>query len=159
MRVPKKPSGRRAMPFYWWRRFKTHKSLPYKSPLISKIRNGDFDYSEFFQQAKWEIHWMKEEQEEFIKNYKGDSYREDIRYIEIEGRAMKRHNKLIEDAFKEEKERLEKIVDEFSKFFKTNKEEVRDIMSEFGGSLEDMYFHVAKVKGYNLNTIHFLNGL
>jgi len=162
MRIPKKPSGRRATPFYWWRRFRTHKTLPYKAPLISKIRNGDFDYSEFFQQAKWEIHWMKEEQEEFIKNYKSRdkyAYKEDIRYVEIESKAMKRHNKLIEDAFKEENERLERIVDEFSKFFKTNKEEIRDIMSEFGGSIEDMYFHVAKIKGYNLDTIHFLNGI
>ena len=33
MRVPKKPSGRRAMPFYWWRRFRSHKNLPYKSQI------------------------------------------------------------------------------------------------------------------------------
>ena len=39
MRVPKKPSGRRAMPFYWWRRFRSHKNLPYKSHLIDKIQN------------------------------------------------------------------------------------------------------------------------
>ena len=59
MRIPKKPNGRRALPFYWWRRFKTHKCLPYKYPLIDKIKNGDFEYSPFFEQAKWELHWMK----------------------------------------------------------------------------------------------------
>ena len=25
MKVPKKPSGRKSTPFYWWRRFKSHK--------------------------------------------------------------------------------------------------------------------------------------
>ena len=74
MRIPNKPSGRRATPFYWWRRFRTHRNLPYKAPLIDKIRNGDFEYSPFFEQAKWELHWMKEEQEEFIKNYQGKNY-------------------------------------------------------------------------------------
>ena len=74
MRVPKKPSGRRALPFYWYRRFKTHKCLPYKYPLIDKIKNGDFDYSPYFQQAEWELHWMKDEQKEFIENYHGRDY-------------------------------------------------------------------------------------
>ena len=71
MRVPKKPSGRKALPFYWYRRFKAHKPLPYKASLLDKIENGDFEYSEFFQQADWELHWMKDEQKEFLKNYKG----------------------------------------------------------------------------------------
>ena len=67
-RVPKKPSGRRALPFYWWRRFRSHRNLPYKASLLSKIRNGDFEYSQFFQEAEWELHWMKEELEEYKKN-------------------------------------------------------------------------------------------
>ena len=39
MRVPKKPSGRKALPFYWYRRFKAHKPLPYKASLLDKIEN------------------------------------------------------------------------------------------------------------------------
>ena len=157
MKVPKKPSGRRAMPFYWWRRFRTHKCLPYKAPLIDKIRNGDFDYSPFFEQAKWELHWMKDEQKEFIKKYHGREPEQDKLYMDIEVRARKRHNKLIEDGFKDENDKLTKIVDEFSKFFKMKKEDIRDLMSEFGGTLEELYFHVAKIKGYNINTINFFN--
>jgi hypothetical protein len=106
MRIPKKPSGRRAMPFYWWRRFRTHKSLPYRSPLIDKIKNGDFDYSPYFQQAEWELHWMKDEQKEFIQNYQGNDPKQDRLYMDIELRARKRYNKLIEDAFKDENEKL-----------------------------------------------------
>ena len=141
MRVPKKPSGRRAMPFYWWRRFKTHKSLPYKSPLISKIKNGDFDYSPYFQQAEWELHWMKDEQKEFIENYHGRDPKQDRLYMDIELRARKRYNKLIEDAFKDENEKLNRIIDEFCKNFKINKENFRDLISKFDGSLEKLYIH------------------
>ena len=71
------------MPFYWWRRFRTHKSLPYKSPLIDKIKNGDFDYSPYFQQAEWELHWMKDEQKEFIQNYQGNDPKQDRLYMDI----------------------------------------------------------------------------
>jgi transcriptional antiterminator len=141
MRIPKKPSGRRAMPFYWWRRFRTHKSLPYRSPLIDKIKNGDFDYSPYFQQAEWELHWMKDEQKEFIQNYQGNDPKQDRLYMDIELRARKRYNKLIEDAFKDENEKLTRITDEFCKNFKINKEDFKNLVSKFGGSLEKLYIH------------------
>ena len=157
MRVPKKPSGRRALPFYWWRRFRTHKSLPYKSSLLSKIRNGDFEYSQFFQEAEWELHWMKEEQKDFIENYKGRDPKEDMLYIDIEKRARKRYNKLYEDGMKEENDRLTNLVDNLYKQFKMAKDDIRNVMSEFGDTTEKLYFHVAKLQGYNTDTIEFLN--
>ena len=158
MKVPKKPTGRRAMPFYWWRRFRSHKCLPYKASLLSKIENGDFDFTEFYQQAKWELHWMKEEQDEFIKNYQSrdpEAYKQDNRYMDIELRYRKRYNKLIEDAMNEENDSLSKLRNELSKKFKIAKDDVWKIMSEFGGSTRDLYFHVAKVQGYNINTLKF----
>ena len=157
MRVPKKPSGRRALPFYWWRRFRSHKSLPYKASLLDKIRNGDFEYSQFFQEAEWELHWMKEEQEEFIKNYQGKDYWNDKLYMDIELRARKRYNKLYEDVMNEENDRLTRLVDNLYKLFKMSKDNIRDIMDEFGGTTEKLYFHIAKLQGYNTDTIEFLN--
>ena len=156
-KVPKKPSGRRALPFYWWRRFKSHKNLPYKASLLSKIRNGDFEYSQFFQEAEWELHWMKEEQKEFIENYQGKDYWNDNLYMDIEKRARKRYNKLYEDAMNEENDRLTRLVDALHKQFKMDKDKIRDIMSEFGGTTERLYFHIAKLEGYNTDTIEFLN--
>lgn len=141
MRIPKKPSGRRAMPFYWWRRFRTHKSLPYRSPLIDKIKNGDFDYSPYFQQAEWELHWMKDEQKEFIEKYQGRDPKQDRLYMDIELRARKRYNKLIEDAFKDENEKLSRISIEFCKKFKINKEDFKNLLSKFDNSLEKLYVH------------------
>ena len=40
--IPTKPTHRKRTPFYWWRRFRIHKSLPYKATLLDKIRNGGF---------------------------------------------------------------------------------------------------------------------
>ena len=134
MRVPKKPNGRRALPFYWYRRFKTHKCLPYKSSLVDKILNEDFEYSPFFEQANWELHWMKEEQEEFIKNYQGKDPLLDRLYMDIETRARKRYNKLFEDAMKDEHNRMDMLTNNLSKYYKLNKQKVKDFINIFEGT-------------------------
>ena len=141
MRIPKKPIHRKRTPFYWWRRFRTHKSLPYKATLLDKIRNGDFDYPEYFQQAEWELHWMKEEQQEFIDNYDGnvDEIEQDIRYIEIESKARKRYNKLYEDGMKDEADRMDRLVNNFSKHFRVQRSKMHDIVYSFDGTILELY--------------------
>ena len=144
MRVPKKPSGRRAMPFYWWRRFRSHKNLPYKARLLDKITNGDFDPTPFFQEAEWELHWMKEEQKDFKDNYQGnlDEIESDIRYIEIEVRARKRYNKLYEDGMKDEADRMDRLVNNFSKHFRVQRSKMHDIVYSFDGTILELYRHM-----------------
>ena len=144
MRVPKKPSGRRAMPFYWWRRFRSHKNLPYKARLLDKITNGDFDPTPFFQEAEWELHWMKEEQNDFKDNYQGnlDEIESDIRYIEIEVRARKRYNKLYEDGMKDEADRMDRLVNNFSKHFRVQRSKMHDIVYSFDGTILELYRHM-----------------
>ena len=139
MRVPKKPNGRRALPFYWYRRFKTHKYLPYKSPLVDKILNEDFEYSPFFEQANWELHWMEEEQEEFIKNYQGKDPLLDRLYMDIETRARKRYNKLFEDAMKDEHNRMDMLTNNLSKYYKLNKQKVKDFINIFEGTTIELF--------------------
>ena len=144
MRVPKKPSGRRAMPFYWWRRFRSHKNLPYKARLLDKITNGDFDPTPFFQEAEWELHWMKEEQDDFKDNYQGklDEIEQDIRYIEIESKARKRYNKLYEDGMKDEADRMDRLVNNFSKHFRVQRSKMHDIVYSFDGTILELYRHM-----------------
>ena len=141
MRVPKKPSGRRAMPFYWWRRFRSHKNLPYKARLLDKITNGDFDPTPFFQEAEWELHCMKEEQKDFKDNYQGnlDEIEQDIRYIEIESKARKRYNKLYEDGMKDEADRMDRLASNLSKHYKLKKEKVKDFINEFEGTTIELF--------------------
>tara|TARA_R110000803_G_scaffold130455_5_gene197800 strand:- start:2321 stop:2806 length:486 start_codon:yes stop_codon:yes gene_type:complete len=153
MKVPIKPRHRKSTPFYWWRRFRTHKSLPYKATLLDKIKNGDFEYPAYFEQAKWELEWMKDEQKEFLDNYHGKNHMEDHLYLEIESRARKRYNKLFEDGMKTEFERIDNLVKYLSKEFKINRDKVKDIMGEFGDTTEKLYFHIANVVGINVDTL------
>ena len=156
MKAPKKPIHRKRTPFYWWRRFRTHKSLPYKATLLDKIRNGDFEYPEYFQQAEWELEWMRNEQKEFIVNYNGDNYNNDILYLDIEKRARKRYKALYEDGMKTEFDRMEDFKTKLCKEFKFSKDKLVDIMEEFGGTTEDLYFHVAELQGINVDTFNRL---
>lgn len=156
MKAPKKPIHRKRTPFYWWRRFRTHKSLPYKATLLDKIRNGDFEYPEYFQQAEWELEWMRDEQQEFIDNYNGDNYESDILYIDIERRARKRWKALYEDGMKTEFDRMDDFKTKLCREFKFSKDKLVDIMEEFGGTTEDLYFHVADLQGINVDTFNRL---
>lgn len=144
--IPPKPTHRKRSPFYWWRRFPSHKPLHHYKPLIERIQNGDFDYPEFFEQSKWELHWMEEEiesirplfrdQESFMKE-KGS----------IERRYYKRHTKLVKDGMDHEKKRLDEIVKQFSTTLGGTKEDIWNFMAEFDGTLEEMYYAYAKHAG------------
>ena len=142
MRVPKKPSGRKALPFYWWRRFKTHKSLRPTAPLLEKIQNGDFDYPQFFKEAEYEMHWLKQDQEEYKKNYIGfEDPETSSGYIELTKMAYKRRNLLIEDGDKADRERLDQLVNRLSKQFKVPKDKIWAEMEDFNGTIEKLYYH------------------
>ena len=85
--------------------------------------------------------------DEFVNEYKGKDPTEDIRYHNIQKRYMKRHNKLIEDAHEVELRHLHGLVDELVKEFIITKEEVREIMEEFGDTTEKLYIHVMENYG------------
>ena len=142
MKIPKKPSGRKRSPFYWWRRFKSHKYLPHNASLLRKIENGDYNYPDLFEHAEWELVWMKEEQEEFIKNYTGNNHKDDVLYLDIEKRARKRWKKLLEDALEVENRHLENLSKDFCEYFNIDRDRMKKIMEEFGGSVRTLYIHL-----------------
>ena len=147
MRRPLKPSGRKRSPFYWWRRFKSHKYLPHNAPLLRKIQNGDYDYPPYFQQAQWELEWADDEQEQYIKNYVGNGDpRTDEAYEDIGRRARKRYKKLIEDGYEVESRHLSTLVEGLSKRFKLPKETIKTLMGEFGGTIEELYIDIKRKK-------------
>jgi uncharacterized NAD(P)/FAD-binding protein YdhS len=89
--------------FNWWRREKPKRKLDPKkafigkSLLLQKIEHGDYDYSDFYRQAKDELRRCKEEQAKVTKSWVAspESLREKI--DEIQRKYMKRHNRLMED--------------------------------------------------------------
>ena len=143
MTVPPKPKRGKRSPFYWWRRWKSHKYLPVRAGLLARIRNGDFEYPQIFEWAEYEMHYMKDEHDAYKKEYQGWG---DIelteKWIDIEKRYMKRYNKLIEDASEVEMRHLLSLEDAFCKEFLFTKDELREIMGEFGGTTEDLYHYL-----------------
>ena len=147
MKRPLKPSGRKRSPFYWWRRFRSHKYLPHNAPLLRKIQNGDYDYPPYFQQAQWELEWADDEQEQYIKDYVGNGNpRTDEAYEDIGRRARKRYKKLIEDGYEVESRHLSTLVEGLSKRFKLPKETIKTLMGEFGGTIEELYIDIKRKK-------------
>ena len=146
MRIPPKPKRGKRSPFYWWRRWKSHQYLPVRKGLLARIQNGDFEYPELFDWAKYELHYMQDELDNFVNEYQGNDPREDSRYYDIQKRYMKRHNKLMEDAHNTELRHLEELAEGLSKEFKVDKEKIKKIMEEFGGATEDLYRYVEQNK-------------
>ena len=143
MKIPPKPKRGKRSPFYWWRRWKSHKYLPVRKGLLARIQNGDFEYPELFEWAKYELHYMQDELDEFIKNYQGnEDPSTDYLYCDIQKRYMKRHNKLIEDAHEVELRHLMSLTEALAKEFKVGKEKIKTIMEEFGGTTEELYIYV-----------------
>ena len=146
MKIPPKPKRGKRSPFYWWRRWKSHKYLPVRKGLLARIQNRDFEYPKLFDWAKYELHYMQEELDNFVNEYQGNDPKEDSRYYHIQKRYMKRHNKLMEDAHNTELRHLEELAEGLSKEFKVDKEKIKKIMEEFGGATEDLYRYVEQNK-------------
>ena len=143
MKIPPKPKRGKRSPFYWWRRWKSHQYLPVRKGLLARIQNGDFEYPELFDWAKYEMKYKQDELDEFVKNYQGnDDPKTDNQYRDIERRYQKRYNKLYEDAYNTELRHLEELAEGLSKEFKVDKEKIKKIMEEFGGATEDLYRYV-----------------
>ena len=143
MRIPPKPKRGKRSPFYWWRRWKSHQYLPVRKGLLARIQNGDFEYPELFDWAKYEMKYKQDELDEFVKNYQGnDDPKTDNQYRDIERRYQKRYNKLYEDAYNTELRHLEELAEGLSKEFKVDKEKIKKIMEEFGEATEDLYHYV-----------------
>jgi hypothetical protein len=114
--------------------------------LLERIQNGDFDYPEYFEQAKWEEHWCKEEIESKKHLFKDHrNFLEEAR--SIERRYKKRQNLLLKDGYETERKRLVELVKQFSIALGGSKDEVYAFMSEFDGTLEEMYYAYAERRG------------
>ena len=147
MRIPPKPKRGKRSPFYWWRRWKSHQYLPVKKGLLARIQNGDFEYSQLFDWANYEMKYKQDELDQFVKEYKGkEDPKTDSLYRDIERRYQKRYNKLFEDAYDVEIRHLTGLAEALSKKFKVNKKKIEKIMEGFGGTTEELYLYVDKNK-------------
>jgi hypothetical protein len=102
---------------------------PYK-PLYDKIKNGDYDVSDYFYQAKYELEMMEEELSK-IQNI-DDKH-------EKRGLWMERYRRLNEDYAKDEANIMKDLVKDFKTTFKVTEEELYSYMEECEGDLLCLY--------------------
>ena len=95
-------------------------SLPKQSPLLDKIKNGDFNYSHYNYQAMWCEHEMNKVHDKYGFDDMG-------RYVEETSLLRSRRKRLLEDHYREEDNRLESINIELSKAFRITKRRSKSI--------------------------------
>ena len=116
--------------FYWWRRFKMRETLhPYK-PLYDKIKNGDYEMSDYFYQAKYELELLEEK----LAETNGVEARH-----EVTGLSMERYRRLMNDYDKDEEKILQQLKKDFKITFKVTEEELEKYMEECDGDLMCLY--------------------
>ena len=126
--------------FMWWRRYTSKtKPLHKSSDLLSKIQNGDYEFSQFYWQAKYT--------ELEINEIYDECYPDFSKFNEKNAVNGARRTRLWDDFEKEENGRLNQIIKDFYIHFKMEKIQVKEEMEEFGNSIEKFYIYCEKKFG------------
>ena len=123
--------------FFWWRNFAVkQKPLHKYSPLIDKIKNGDYDPSPYM--------WMA--QHAILEAYPKINIEKDdpVKQSEVLVLDIARYRRLMADFEKDEAERMNNLYKEFKINFKLDEDTVQNEMSDFDGTLEEFYHYIRK---------------
>ncbi len=123
--------------FQWWRSYGLLEELHHYRPLIERIRNGDFDPSPYFWMAQLAIHEMNEK----IAKVKCPEKRREIQSLHME-----KYRRLQVDYEKDEAAKLAEMRKSFQMWFKKTREELEEIMQDFVGDLEELYYYLENQK-------------
>lgn len=116
--------------FYWWRRFKMRETLHPRKPLYDKIKNGDYDVSDYFYQAKYELELL-DEKLVGINDVKARH--------EATGLSMERYRRLVNDYEKDETKIMQQLKKDFKTVFGVSEDELDRYMEECDGDLMCLY--------------------
>jgi hypothetical protein len=108
--------------------------LPNKSPLIDKILNGDFDYPHYKLQAELVEHELNE----LAQRCGGNNEL----FGEKSALLRAKRKRLLDDFWKEENEKLKRMLKEFTKNFTATEEEIEEEMFRFIGNLGEFYYYM-----------------
>jgi hypothetical protein len=131
--------------FRWWTKGRPNKPLKAEAPLLLKIRNGDFDYSYMFSEAKIVKETAEKACTDAYKNYGGTDEQNRIQ-ASLEAGRMKRIKalKLEIEADKNEKSILWKLRKELTAEFGKDLWEKSLERQRGKGTLEDLYMWYKK---------------
>lgn len=126
--------------FRWWTKGRPNKPLKSNAPLLLKIRNGDFDYSYMFSEARNIRETAEMAYENTYKNYRGTNEQNRIEAaLEEKQRYNKRALKLDENAFLDENRLLLKLRKDLELEFDVDLWEKSLERQRGKGTLEDLY--------------------
>jgi hypothetical protein len=131
--------------FRWWTKGRPNKPLKAEAPLLLKIRNGDFNYSYMFSEAKIVKETAEKACADAYKNYGGTDEQNRIQ-ASLEAGRMKRIKalKLEIEADKNEKSILWKLRKELTAEFGKDLWEKSLERQRGKGTLEDLYIWYKK---------------
>jgi hypothetical protein len=131
--------------FRWWTKGRPNKPLKADAPLLLKIRNGDFDYSYMFSEAKAVRETAEKASADAYKNYGGTDEQNRIQ-ASLEAGRMKRIKalKLEIEADKNEKSILWKLQKELKQEFGKDLWNKAMERQRGKGTLEDLYMWYKK---------------
>jgi hypothetical protein len=132
-------------PFRWWTKGRPKAPLKAEAPLLLKIRNGDFDYSYMFNEAKEMRKTSQKVYEEAYKNY-GGTDQKNREQAALEASQMKRVKaiKLELEAARDEEMLLWKLRMELKKEFEKDLWDKAMERQRGKGTLEDLYMWYKK---------------
>ena len=131
--------------FRWWTKGRPNEPLKSDAPLLLKIRNGDFDYSYMFTEARGVREDSKRVYELAYKNY-GGTDEKSRNEAALEASRMRRITaiKLELEAFRDENMILWRLQDELKKEFGKDLWEKSLERQRGKGTLEDLYWWYKK---------------
>ena len=143
-------------PFRWWTKGRPNKPLKAEAPLLLKIRNGDFDYSYMFSEAREVKESAKKASEDAYKNYGGTDEQNRIQ-ASLEAGRMKRIKsiKLELEAMTDENKILWKLRKELAREFEKDLWEKAMERQRGKGTLEDLYMWYKKQVKQGTTTSEF----
>jgi hypothetical protein len=132
-------------PFRWWTKGRPNKPLKTDAPLLLKIRNGDFDYSYMFSEAKQMRETSESAYNQAYNNY-GGTDQKNREQAALEASRMKRIKaiKLELEAGRDEEMILWKLRMELKKEFGKDLWEKSLERQRGKGTLEDLYWWYKK---------------
>jgi hypothetical protein len=131
--------------YRWYTKGRPNKPLKADAPLLLKIRNGDFDYSYMFSEAREVKESAKKASEDAYKNY-GGTDEQNRNEASLEAGRMKRIKaiKLELEAFVDENRILWKLQQELKKEFGKDLWNKAMEKQRGKGTLEDLYMWYKK---------------
>jgi hypothetical protein len=131
--------------YRWYTKGRPNKPLKADAPLLLKIRNGDFDYSYMFSEAREVRESAKKAGEDAYKNY-GGTDEQNRNEAALEAGRMKRIKaiKLELEAFVDENRILWKLQTELKKEFGKDLWDKAMQRQRGKGTLEDLYWWYKK---------------